>query len=278
MAYIQRFRRRRPDLSPEAYLPAVSRRRSRLQRGQGHRRDSTQSARTRYAGPIEILVVDDGSSRRHRRRARRAFISDRSVAGDRRRRTAARRARSTTGSLARTGEIIVGLDADTIFDPTRSASWSQPLGESARRRSGRQREGRQSHQSRDALAGARVRHESESRSARVRAARLHHRRPGRCRRVAEVGYRRRRAAFGRTRWPRIRISRSPSSRGMVGELCRFGDRVYRGARHAARTRQAALPLVVRNAPVRVEAPRRSLSSRRSARSGGLPFRACGSFN
>ena len=84
------------------------------------------------------------------------------------------------------GEIIVALDADTLFDPDAV----RPPGRAARRPACRrrrgQRQGRQPDQPRDPVAGARVHHVAEPRSAGVRAARLHHGRAGGDRRVAQV--------------------------------------------------------------------------------------------
>src|SRR5262245_42506522 len=60
---------------------------------------------------------------------------------------------------------------------------------------------------------------------------------------------------------------------MVGRLRRLGDCVHGGSRLVARSREAALPMVVRNAAVCLETSRRALSSRaRRPRMGRLSVR------
>ena len=83
--------------------------------------------------------------------------------------------------------------------------------ESASRRGRRKRESGQSHQLAHALAGARIRHQPESRKARVRFAELH---SGRSRSAQRAGARKPStipAASARTPWRKIPTSRSPSA-------------------------------------------------------------------
>ena len=185
-----------------------------LQRGQGHRRlgcaHSRQPARQargdrhrrrldrRYqrgrARHVRVRSARHASHRAERRQSARRQCRPRSIARRGRRRT--RRRHPLRARYHRASGALVRRRDD--------------------RRRRRQRQGRQSHQPDHALAGARVHHRAEPRTARARGPRHDHRRPRRGRRLAALGAGRSSAASRPIRSPRIRTSPSPSRRPATG--------------------------------------------------------------
>ena len=219
----------------------------------------------KYSGPIEIVVVDDGSSDETIDIVREAYGSHPSISAYRKE-NGGKASTLNYGIAHAQHEIVIGLDADTIFDDDTVAELVQPLKDWVAAVAGNAKVGNRINLVTrwQALAC-----EPDDRPARLLAARLHHGGTWRGGRLARARSCSRSAAFARTTLaedqdltlaipaPRASPSRDRGRRGGL----------HRGSGHAARPGEAAFPLVVRNAAMHVEAPRRLLPAARCGRWG-----------
>jgi len=126
LAYIQRFTRRRSIHLAGPYEPTVSVVVPAYNEGKVVVATVRSLLASDYNGPMEILVVDDGSRDDTVDVARRAFANDRSVTVMTK--TNGGKASALNHGIARaTGEVIIGLDADTVFQPHTIHDLVQPL-------------------------------------------------------------------------------------------------------------------------------------------------------
>ena len=127
MAYLQRFRLQpRQDSAGGSYRPSVS------VVVPAYNESKVVAATVRsllaspYDGPLEIIVVDDGSSDDTAEVARNAFADDSRVTVVRKENGGKSSALNHGIALAH-GEIIVALDADTVFVPQTIGALVEPL-------------------------------------------------------------------------------------------------------------------------------------------------------
>ena len=211
----------------------------------------------KYAGPIEIVVVDDGSSDDTIDIVREAYGSHPSVSAYRKE-NGGKASALNYGIAHAQHEIVIGLDADTIFDDDTVAELVQPLkNPSVGAVAG------------NAKVGNRINLVTRWQALEYVTSQNLDRRAfslldcitvvpgavGAWRRsvVQEVGgFREDTLAEDQDLTLAIRRV------GPLGRVRRRRRGVHRGAGHAARPGEAALPLVVRHAAVHVEAPRRLL--------------------
>jgi cellulose synthase/poly-beta-1,6-N-acetylglucosamine synthase-like glycosyltransferase/peptidoglycan/xylan/chitin deacetylase (PgdA/CDA1 family)/spore germination protein YaaH len=124
LALVQRFRRRRAAATP--FAPAVSVIVPAYNEAKVIERTITSLLGQQYPGELEVLVVDDGSPDHTDMAASRAFCREPRVAVYRKPNGGKASALNFGIERAR-GEIVVGLDADTIFLPNTIARLVAPL-------------------------------------------------------------------------------------------------------------------------------------------------------
>ena len=123
LATIQRFRRSRASLG---YHPAVSIIVPAYNEAKVIGQTITSLLAQEYQGPLEIVVVDDGSPDATSAVVREQFGSDRRVAMYEK--PNGGKASALNFGIARAqGEIVIGLDADTLFEPETVAHLVAPL-------------------------------------------------------------------------------------------------------------------------------------------------------
>jgi cellulose synthase/poly-beta-1,6-N-acetylglucosamine synthase-like glycosyltransferase/peptidoglycan/xylan/chitin deacetylase (PgdA/CDA1 family)/spore germination protein YaaH len=126
LAYIQRFARRRFTDETHPYGPPVSVIVPAYNEGKVVVATVKSLLASRYDGPLEILVVDDGSHDDTVDVAQRAFAGDHRVTVMTKENGG--KASALNYGIARAnGDVIIGLDADTVFLPETIHDLVQPL-------------------------------------------------------------------------------------------------------------------------------------------------------
>lgn len=124
LAYVQRFAHRNRGDAP--FAPSVSVVVPAYNEGKVVVATVESLLASRYDGPIEIIVVDDGSKDDTVAIARQAFAGDSRVAVMTKENGG--KASALNHGIARAkGEIIIGLDADTVFLPETISALVRPL-------------------------------------------------------------------------------------------------------------------------------------------------------
>ena len=125
LAYIKRFTRR--GVSTDAtYAPSVSVVVPAYNEGKVVVATVHSLLASRYDGPLQILVVDDGSRDDTVEVTQRAFLGERRVSVLTKE-NGGKASALNHGITRATGEIIIGLDADTVFLPDTIRALVQPL-------------------------------------------------------------------------------------------------------------------------------------------------------
>jgi len=126
LAVIQRVRRHQDPAAPVTYAPSVSVIVPAYNEEKVIRATITSLVEQQYPGPLEVVVVDDGSPDGTYEVARAAFGDDARVSIHRK--PNGGKASALNYGLARArGEIVICLDADTLFAPNTVAELVEPL-------------------------------------------------------------------------------------------------------------------------------------------------------
>ena len=129
LALVQRLRQHQVRSEPSDYAPGVSIIVPAFNEGKVIERTIASLLGQKYAGPIEIVVVDDGSADDTSEVVERVYGSH-PLVSDYRKENGGKASALNFGIARARHEVVIGLDADTLFDDDTVAELVQPLKDS----------------------------------------------------------------------------------------------------------------------------------------------------